>query len=595
MRATIGTLVLLATLLTGCGGGQPQSPSSQRPVPAAPQLSPILQEKIPAYRLSLPRPGASLALDLDERSAEDREKALVAAREGRWHEAVTGFADARRWAYCSPSLLYNLAVAYQGKGDIASAGLYYRVYLTMEPQAPDAGEVRTQIARIRQQLVELSERFQARADVLVKALDATPPRGGGMSLRAGAYQTMMNYAYLVDDVPRGDNLLANLRALPGMGDRPEPPARQNHGSLINMYRRDLPAVGRTQSAKISSARIHAIEGDGEAALRSLGSQVNLRDVFLEDLLDDLRRARAWDAVALIDHEKLNQLKGWDYLAFGKLAGDMDAMFWGGRPDLARRLALSLRDYFKKNDEGHERVRGPYFYVLAVLYDLEGLEKEFRDYQQEPETFRYYPINETSVILAAVAPEAEKKRILSLLDRTLDLTYAARTKYTESIGLGALSREFMYPDTLRVRSHLALGPFMFDEPELELPPDIRFMRYLVAVGDRDGAIQIAPKLPIKDALVELQRLAIARSDEHAAQEADTYADTACQGWRPRDLAQAKAVWTALSIADQYAIPPADDIDPQKELDELAKQKPEEVPAQTASHAANFRLMSALIGE
>ncbi len=101
-------------------------------------------------------------------SAEQRAMALfdksdTAYREGRFQEAI----DLLNEAYAldpKPVLLYNLARAYEGLGDIPKAIEGYRRYLDNDPKAPDRGALEQRIATL--------ERQQREREALEKERDA---------------------------------------------------------------------------------------------------------------------------------------------------------------------------------------------------------------------------------------------------------------------------------------------------------------------------------------------------------------------------------------------------------------------------------------
>ncbi len=86
------------------------------------------------------------ALDLFDRSE-------VAYQKGQFAEA----ARLLREAYVlqkEPVLLYNLARAYEGLGDLASAAKAYEDFLAVQPDAKDKGAIQQRIATLRRQIAE---------------------------------------------------------------------------------------------------------------------------------------------------------------------------------------------------------------------------------------------------------------------------------------------------------------------------------------------------------------------------------------------------------------------------------------------------------
>jgi hypothetical protein len=565
-------------------------------VPAG--IARLLKETTPVYRIALPEPGVSTTAQLSADAATARQTALADARSGDWRGAVVHFAAARKDAWCAPALIYNLALALIGKGDTPSAGLYLRAYLTMMPDAPDAAQVRDQIDRIKQQLAREAERYRERADALADALDATPPAGAKMSLRARAYEEIASFDYVLGDTDHGDAMMRKLRALPGMSNFADPRAKTG-GSLMDVYRRDLVAVGRGGDPKNLTAWVLAINGEGESASRLARENVDLFSGHNSGLLNALRKARAWEGVAAIEVERArvlkDELKDWNHGAFEEIAGDMAAMFWDGRPDLSVSVARALRAYFnaiEKPGRLREGERGKFWSVLAVLNDLDAINAELHELE-EGQHLSYYPANDVSFFLAALAPEHDRARVGNFIEQTARRAYAAAVKRYQEVGVSTPPIEHYFAHALQAAAYLANGDRMFDEPS-DPPPSDSLMRFLAEIGDTNGIVRMAPLVGSRTALYQLQRVAIARDDGSVASTAEAYAETACQGWRPRDTAQARAVWTALEIADEYANNPSDDIDFQKDLDAVARDRPEQLPDMTSQYGNLFRMMLALIG-
>ncbi len=100
-------------------------------------------------------PGAARAQQRspEERAVELYERSEVFYREGRFDRA----AELLREAYATfpdPTLLYNLARAYEGSGDVDAALSAYRRFLVEEPGAEDRGAIERRIATLRAQIAE---------------------------------------------------------------------------------------------------------------------------------------------------------------------------------------------------------------------------------------------------------------------------------------------------------------------------------------------------------------------------------------------------------------------------------------------------------
>ncbi len=588
-------LFVTAFLLTGCGAGDGQvSHTLGTPAP-----SPVLRESKPPFLLVLPQSGPAQSAPLPEKAAQLRVQALEAVRAARWGDAAKSFAEARDWAHCAPSLVFNLALAYEGKGDPMSAGLYFRAYLAMVPDAPDAQDVAARIRGIHQKLIDLAARYGDEAERVAARLDGTPPAGGRISLRAQAYQQMATFYYFIGEVSRADALLAQLRALPGMRDQPDPHTRQIAGALTNVYRRDTAATAKLAAERdFFQAWIDALNGDADAAFRSVRNGIRVSNLSLGALLTALKSARAYDAVNLIDQQRLKALTEWNGRRFKDIADDMLLMFWDGRPDLAVDLARHLQAYFRANDRGLDWDRVPYFSVLAVLYDWDGLEAEITDLLSREFAFHYFPVNEVVLILGALAPSADGPRLFNFIDRYAALSQEISEKFYERSGFGALpDAQVRLSPTWVVRDRIVDGTLYtvsFDDAHLQ---NVELLvKFFVAVGDASSGSTGALRLKSRAALYQLQRLADPTRAAVVAEQAQFYAEAACQGWRPRDAAHARRAWIALQIAEAYAAAPSSDtLDIDGDLQRTAREKPESLPLEIAEFAGNYRLMDALIGD
>ncbi len=553
-------LFVTAFLLTGCGAGDGQvSHTLGTPAP-----SPVLRESKPPFLLVLPQSGPAQSAPLPEKAAQLRVQALEAVRAARWGDAAKSFAEARDWAHCAPSLVFNLALAYEGKGDPMSAGLYFRAYLAMVPDAPDAQDVAARIRGIHQKLIDLAARYGDEAERVAARLDGTPPAGGRISLRAQAYQQMATFYYFIGEVSRADALLAQLRALPGMRDQPDPHTRQIAGALTNVYRRDTAATAKLAAERdFFQAWIDALNGDADAAFRSVRNGIRVSNPSLGALLTALKSARAYDAVNLIDQQRLKALTEWNGRRFKDIADDMLLMFWDGRPDLAVDLARHLQAYFRANDRGLDWDRVPYFSVLAVLYDWDGLEAEIKDLLSREFAFHYFPVNEVVRSGFGALPDAQVR---------LSPTWVVRDRIVDG----------------------TLYTVSFDDAHLQ---NVELLvKFFVAVGDASSGSTGALRLKSRAALYQLQRLADPTRAAVVAEQAQFYAEAACQGWRPRDAAHARRAWIALQIAEAYAAAPSSDtLDIDGDLQRTAREKPESLPLEIAEFAGNYRLMDALIGD
>jgi hypothetical protein len=292
------------------------------------------------------------------------------------------------------------------------------------------------------------------------------------------------------------------------------------------------------------------------------------------------------------------LTEWNRFSFKDIADDMLLMFWDGRPDLAVELARHLQAYLRANDRGADRDRVPYFLVLAVLYDWDGLEAEIRDLLSRDFAFRYFPVNDVVLILGALTPSANGSRLVEFIDRYAALSQETSEKFYERQGLPNFlpDAQARLSPTWVVRARIVddtLFTVFFDDEPLHNAEVL--VRFLVAVGDVSDGAEGALRLKSKAALYQLQRLADPGRAAVVAEQARLYAEAACQGWRPRDAAHARRAWSALQIAETYAMAPSDSLDIDEDLQRTAREKPERLPFAIAAFAGNYRLMDALIGD
>lgn len=103
------------------------------------------------------------ALDLFERSVDHY-------RAGRFQEAVDLLLEARGLAE-EPVLLYNLARAYEGLGELEEAIEAYEGYLEEQPDAQDRGAIEARIGTLREQIAERERLERERALALERQGD----------------------------------------------------------------------------------------------------------------------------------------------------------------------------------------------------------------------------------------------------------------------------------------------------------------------------------------------------------------------------------------------------------------------------------------
>jgi tetratricopeptide (TPR) repeat protein len=131
------------------------------------------------------------------------DQAQAQYRDGKFAEAATLL----RELYAlepQPILLYNLARAYEGAGDLAQTIEAYERYLGAVPAAPNRREIRQRVATLRRQLEEREALEQA-------ARQRTPPNEPAQPMTAPPLATS---AAAVAERPRGRALSRGRRAAP---------------------------------------------------------------------------------------------------------------------------------------------------------------------------------------------------------------------------------------------------------------------------------------------------------------------------------------------------------------------------------------------
>jgi tetratricopeptide (TPR) repeat protein len=105
----------------------------------------------------------------DARALELFDKSEIAYQNGRFQEAV----DLLRQAYelkKEPVLLYNLARAYEGLGDLDRAQKAYEDYLALQPNAKDKGSIEQRIVGLRRAIAEREAAKKRAADAAKRPL-----------------------------------------------------------------------------------------------------------------------------------------------------------------------------------------------------------------------------------------------------------------------------------------------------------------------------------------------------------------------------------------------------------------------------------------
>ena len=153
MRQLFTALSVLA-LVMACGGEEP----ARKPARSAVSVPPPAAEK--PEESSEPPPAASALPERKKipecRSDPDKEVArrefqiaLEAFQNANYQLAAEGFTNSYVRS-CSPSVLYNLGIAYEQMGDAAGALQAYELYLSKQTDSAHVDEVKKLVERIRQ-------------------------------------------------------------------------------------------------------------------------------------------------------------------------------------------------------------------------------------------------------------------------------------------------------------------------------------------------------------------------------------------------------------------------------------------------------------
>jgi len=154
-RAISGTLLVASTVLSGSwlalGQEQPaqEQPNQHQPPPNVPRATPLPQKQGQAKPPQAPSTPPADDHKYDAYNAEkDIEVGTFYIHKGDVDAAIPRFEDAAklRPKYGKPRLL--LGEAYEKKHDYTTAVKYYKEYLKVYPNAPDAKKVQTKIEKL---------------------------------------------------------------------------------------------------------------------------------------------------------------------------------------------------------------------------------------------------------------------------------------------------------------------------------------------------------------------------------------------------------------------------------------------------------------
>lgn len=598
---------------------------------SAPMVLGAFVEPQAPYPLWLPQPGPSSKADLHPRAEEARQRGLKAASNGDWPGAVAAFKEANSFAHCSPPLMFNLGLAYQRGGWPVQAAMYYRAYVTALPDAPNAAEVRAEVKKLIAETEARSLREFNEAEHLADKLSATQPSAGARSLRQIALEDMATYAYMGGLVDRGDALALKASSLPGASSAVSKSNWDKHGLYGALYSWDAKHVddiiarsGKDYDESIlGRARINAYWPRGDLAqVRRLvdeHSSFQLRDSFWG------LRHRSYDVLETLFARNLATAKAFDAQWYkSNLMSGLEAAFWDGRPDVARRLASQAVVHYRKYNLEYYRTAFP---QMTASFVIDGKARE-RAYSYGPLSWDY--IVPSAVLGDRNAVQQEIRRWVGsytgngdfadgnadgnaalLLVSSMSTSDAAaliekmiQWRFKPSHEGDITISESQWPlhspltyfalavsrgDSLRALKYLDHGrPVPADKifpTDDYYQNDYRLaLRFAVATGRSQLALDLAKRVSTsKEGLLAMNRLALnPGADESVRERVRRYAASVSGGWRPIDANHAKKVWLLLDHAmwlndeAQYGSLPAD-------AEKIAKEEPEKLPAHLAGHA------------
>ena len=635
-RFVTATLLFLALgmLLPGCAT-QKSGNKSSMPDPdrrAAPVVLGASVEAQPAFPLWLPEPGLSSQSDLLPRAEEARQRGLKAAGSGDWPAAVAAFKEANEFSHCSPSLIFNLGLAYQRGGWPVQAAMYYRAYVAARPDATNAAQVRVEIQKQIADAETRSLRLFDEAERLADKLSATAPSAGTKSLRQVALEDMATYAYMGGLIDRGDALARKAASQPGAGSTEGMNRWDKHGLYGAVYSWDakrvddiVVRVGKDYEENMrASAHIKAHWTRGDLAqVRRLIAQYPSYQMSAPGW-EGLRH-RSYDVLETLYARNLAAAKGFDAQWYKKnLLTGLEAAYWDGRPDVARRLASQAVEYYRKFYLEYYRTGFPqitasfvsegkasrraysgeppswdYIVPSALLGDSSAVRQEMGRWPNGYSSGMDYADGDASgnaaLLLTASMPAADAA---ALIEEMIQWRFQPEDKGGTTVDqdswpkiapLGYFALAVARGDSMRALAYLE-----FDAPA---PADKNYrtdeyyqngvrraLLFAVATDRSQLALDLSERVSTsREVLLALNRLALKPgADAFLREQVDRYAASACGGWRPADANHARRTWLHLDHAmwlndeSQYGSLPAD-------AEKIAKEKPEQLPAHLAAHA------------
>lgn len=556
-------------------------------------VSGAIVEPPPLFPIELPEPGPSSKSALLPEAESARQRGLKAASVGNWPAAVAAFKEATQLAYCSPPLMFNLALAYQRGGWPVQAVMWYRAYLAALPEAPNAPAVRAEIPKLIAEIENLAMRALDEAEVLAEKLPATPPAAGEKSLRQRSLEEIGNFAYLGGLTARAEALHRKALRLPN-AIAPKEQYFDRHGLYAAAYAWDAKRVedilvrfsGDYTREYIFNQQVRVL-----AYRREWAQLRKVVDAFPSGLLslqnsDAIRQPGGFELLEMMHNMYLNNVTKEIYNI--NLFADLHRMFWGGRPDIAQRVAQRVSEHYRKTyPSGHDYDYSPSFISNALIGNSQAslqliTPKLQPDYKTTDVAAMY--------MAASMSPADAEKIIMAMIKRFYENLFIStgHANIPEERWYRLHPMAYFAMSILKGDSANALKYLARDDPLSDKEYQTRAwnaMSFAIATGRTELAFDIAERLVHRSSatLSALNRMASHPSSPVSIRErALRYGTAMTGGWRPTDANHAKNVWLRLRHAfflnneKQYGALP-------ENVEKKMKEEPEKLPTLLATHA------------
>jgi tetratricopeptide (TPR) repeat protein len=555
----------------------------------------VVDQEAP-YPLWLPAPGSSVSgIELPASAEAARQKGLAAVRAQNWKTAVDAFKEALDDPACAPSLVFNLALALERDGRKTSAALWYRVYLAQRPDASNADAVLDEIARLSEQSETLALRGFGEAERLAIKLSAVPLGPQMKSQQQQALEGVAFHAYLAGLSDKGDSIIAKIRKLPGvqpLGSALEE-QRRGHGLSAAYFTWDISrakTIEKQWGSGMDSndlglwmAGISGRRGDITEARRWVESVTGdfwASSVWRSIITMSLEHAGAYEAAAMIYTRTMSVSNKLDEYLFTHAVWCIRDSFWGGRPDVALDLAQAARKYAERfpAKDRPVKVRENMVMAYAMLGDRTAIEQALREGQPLSIGTDFPTI---AIMLATTLPAVNA---ISAIDRLAAYWNAQKNQSPDRL-------PYIFPLVYFARELLSGQPAAaFNILDNTEGWHTQALKFAVATGREDLALKIVDRAGSKIDLIFLNRILLRPSSSaamHTLRQAyQSYANSICQGWRPRDAAQAQNVaWRLGPARLELVDPKADDLITDG-VDWTAKNNPERLPSRLAQEASDL---------